>query len=75
MAAYAVSRADMSTTPDELLAYAKKHPVACKTPKRVYLPQDLPTTKNGNAGAESESWYCELRLRNIKNGITVSGWV
>lgn len=45
--AYVVLHSDMNATPDELLAYGKKHLAAYKSPKVVYLTNDFPRTKNG----------------------------
>ena len=45
--AYVVLHNNMKVTPDELVAYGKKHLAAYKAPKVVYLTQDFPRTKNG----------------------------
>ncbi len=44
---YVVLHDEMEATPNELLAYGKKHLAAYKAPKIVYLTQDFPRTKNG----------------------------
>ena len=47
MVVYVVLHDEMEATPNELLAYGKKHLAAYKAPKIVYLTQDFPRTKNG----------------------------
>ena len=44
---YVILKPDTSASPDDLLAYGKQHLAAYKTPKTVYLVNDLPRTKNG----------------------------
>jgi acetyl-CoA synthetase len=45
--AYVVLQDGMNVTPDELLAFGKKHLAVYKAPKVVYLTKDFPRTKNG----------------------------
>jgi acetyl-CoA synthetase len=45
--AYVVLQDGMDVTPDELLAFGKKHLAVYKAPKVVYLTKDFPRTKNG----------------------------
>ncbi len=44
---YVILKPDTNASPDDLLAYGKQHLAAYKTPKTVYLVNDLPRTKNG----------------------------
>jgi acyl-coenzyme A synthetase/AMP-(fatty) acid ligase len=44
---YVILKPDTNVSPDDLLAYGKQHLAAYKTPKTVYLVNDLPRTKNG----------------------------
>lgn len=45
--AYVVLQDGMNVSPDELLAFGKKHLAVYKAPKVVYLTKDFPRTKNG----------------------------
>jgi len=45
--AYIIPQPGSSATPDELLAFAKKHLAAYKAPKVIYFASDFPRTKNG----------------------------
>ncbi|MDO7596198.1 MAG: acyl--CoA ligase [Pseudomonadota bacterium] len=45
--AYVVLQDGMNVTPDELLAFGKRHLAVYKAPKVVYLTKDFPRTKNG----------------------------
>lgn len=45
--AYVVLQDGMNVTPDELLAFGKKHLAVYKAPKVIYLTKDFPRTKNG----------------------------
>lgn len=44
---YVILKPDALTSPDELVAFGKKHLAAYKTPKTVYMAKDFPRTKNG----------------------------
>ena len=44
---YVILKPDTNTSPDDLLAFGKKHLAAYKSPKTVYLAHDFPRTKNG----------------------------
>ncbi|MFM9913593.1 MAG: acyl-CoA synthetase [Methylophilaceae bacterium] len=45
--AYIIPQPDSTTTADELLAFAREHLAAYKTPKTIYIAKDFPRTKNG----------------------------
>ncbi|MEX1199928.1 MAG: class I adenylate-forming enzyme family protein [Methylophaga sp.] len=45
--AYVLLHQDQPVSPDELLAFGRKHLAAYKTPKIIYIAQDFPRTKNG----------------------------
>jgi acetyl-CoA synthetase len=45
--AYVIAQPGVAVTPDELLAYGRKHLAAYKAPKAVYLASEFPRTRNG----------------------------
>lgn len=45
--AYVILHDGQQISADELLAYGKQHLAAYKAPKKVYIAQDFPRTKNG----------------------------
>lgn len=45
--AYVLLNHDQPVSPDELLAFGRKHLAAYKAPKIIYIAQDFPRTKNG----------------------------
>ena len=45
--AYAILRPGSTTSPEDLLAYGRRHLAAYKAPKIVYLVDELPRTRNG----------------------------
>jgi acyl-coenzyme A synthetase/AMP-(fatty) acid ligase len=45
--AYVLLHHDHPISPDDLLAYGRKHLAAYKAPKIIYIAQDFPRTKNG----------------------------
>ncbi|MEX0615884.1 MAG: class I adenylate-forming enzyme family protein [Methylophaga sp.] len=45
--AYVLLHQDQPVSPDELLAFGRKHLAAYKAPKIIYIAQDFPRTKNG----------------------------
>lgn len=45
--AYVLLHQDQPVSPDELLAFGRKHLAAYKSPKIIYIAQDFPRTKNG----------------------------
>lgn len=45
--AYVVFQDGIDVTPDELLAFGKKHLAGYKAPKVIYLTKEFPRTKNG----------------------------
>jgi acyl-coenzyme A synthetase/AMP-(fatty) acid ligase len=45
--AYVILQPNQTATPDELLKWAHTQLAAYKAPKRIYLVNDFPRTKNG----------------------------
>jgi acetyl-CoA synthetase len=45
--AYVIAQPQSGVTPEELLAFGRKHLAAYKAPKIVYLARDFPRTRNG----------------------------
>jgi acyl-coenzyme A synthetase/AMP-(fatty) acid ligase len=45
--AYVILQPGKTTSSEELLAFGQAHLAAYKAPKRIYLVQDFPRTKNG----------------------------
>jgi acyl-coenzyme A synthetase/AMP-(fatty) acid ligase len=45
--AYVIPQPGVDVSPDELAAFGREHLAAYKAPKRIYLAQDFPRTKNG----------------------------
>ena len=45
--AYVIPQPGRAATPDELLAFGRKHLAAYKAPKVVYIAPDFPRTRNG----------------------------
>ena len=45
--AYVIPQPGSEVSPDELLAFGRRHLAAYKAPKTVYLASEFPRTKNG----------------------------